>query len=269
MAAQLIATNGPLARGAGVVQGARAQFLAGAALAFEQHRGVGAGGAIDRGHHLPQGRRVADDARTAAARGRFFLQQAVIIQQAALLERARDQQQQVIGIDRLGEKVERALFHRLDGVLDAAVRGHHDHRQLRVELLHRAQHPHAVALGQAEIRQHERGLEILERGDRFRLVARLDDVMALRLERELEHRAQRVLVFDEENREGAHAPGRSQPAGTPARRASSSSAAIFLRLLVQFLLDALELGERGLSIGLDFRALRRIVAVDEVGQQAR
>ena len=133
MAAQLIATNGPFGAGAGVVQRARAQLLAGAALAFEQHRGVGAGGAIDRRHHLPQRRRVADDARTAAAGRRFFLQQPVVVEQPALLERARHQQQQVIGIDRLGEKVERAVLHRLDGVLDAAVRGHDDHGKLGVE----------------------------------------------------------------------------------------------------------------------------------------
>ena len=50
-------------------------------------------------------------------------------------ERALDQQQQVIGIDRLGEKVERAFLHRRDGVLDAAERRHHDDRQLGIELL--------------------------------------------------------------------------------------------------------------------------------------
>jgi hypothetical protein len=78
--------------------------------------------------------------------------------------------------------------------------------------------------GKRKVRQHERGLGIAERGHRLGLVSSLDHMVALRLERELEHRAQRVLVFDEKDR-GAQ---RNQPAGTPARRASSSMAAIAL-----------------------------------------
>ena len=84
-------------------------------------------------HHLPQRRRIADDARPAAARRGFLLEQPVFGQQPPLLERTRHQQQQMIGIDRLGEEIERALLHRLDGVLDAAVRGHDDDRQFGVE----------------------------------------------------------------------------------------------------------------------------------------
>ena len=39
---------------------------------------------------------------------------------------------------------------------------------------------------------------------RFSLVAGLEDEMALRLERMAQHRAQRILVFDKENREGGY-----------------------------------------------------------------
>ena len=127
--------------------------------------------------------------------------------------------------------------------------------------------PMPSPLGRRRSDSTSAGWESRERGDRFGLVAGLDDVMALRLERELEHRAQRVLVFDEENRGRAHAPGRSQPDGTPARRASSSIAVIALRLIVDFLLDALELGQRRLAVGFDLRPLRRVVAIDEVGRQ--
>jgi hypothetical protein len=103
----------------------------------------------------------------------------------------------VFGIDGLGEEVERALLHRFDGVLDAAVGGHHDDRQLGVQLLGGAQHAKAVALRQAEVRQHQRRLRAAQRGGGFFLVAGFDDEIVLRLERELEHRAQRVFVFDE------------------------------------------------------------------------
>ena len=55
-------------------------------------------------------------------------------------------------------------------------------------------------------------------------------------------------------RSGRH---RSQPGGTPARRASSSMSAIALVCLVDVLLDPVELGERLLPIPLDDGALRR------------
>ena len=176
----------PVGAGAGVVQRPRAQLLAGAALAFEQHRGVGAGGAFDRRHHLAQGRRVADDARAAAAGGGFLFQQPVFIEQPALLERARHQQQQVIGIDGLGEEVERALLHRLDGVLDAAVRGHHDDRQLGIQLpwrraARRCRRPWAGADRRARAPAATSRSAATASGS----IARLDDAIALRLEREL------------------------------------------------------------------------------------
>ena len=94
------------------VQRAREQLLAGAALAFEQHRRVGAGRALQRDRHLLQLRVLADDLRRAAARGELLFEQDVLGGQAPLRERALDHQQQMIGIDRLGEKVERAFLHR-------------------------------------------------------------------------------------------------------------------------------------------------------------
>ncbi len=157
----------------------RAELFARAAFALEQHRGVGAGGAFDGHHHLAQGRGFADDARAAAAGGGFLFEQPVFTEHALLLERARHQQQQVIGIDGLGEEVERAVLHGLDGVLDAAVGRHHDDRQFRIQILGGAQHAHAVAFGQAQIGEHERRLRIPQRGGGFFLIAGFDDAIVL------------------------------------------------------------------------------------------
>ena len=66
-------------------------------------------------------------------------------------------QQQVIGIDRLGQEVHRAFAHRRHRVLDAAVGGHDDDRQLGVELLGGAQDAEAVALRQLQVGQDDRG----------------------------------------------------------------------------------------------------------------
>ena len=182
------------------VKRAREQLLAGAALPFEQHRRVGGGGAVQRDRHLLELRVVADDLRRAAALGQLFPQDQVFRGQPALRERALDHQQEMVGIDRLRQEVEGAFLHRGDGVLDAAERGHDDDRQLGIEVFRRAQHAEAVPLRQAEIRQHHGGVAREQGGFRFALIARFDDGVPLRFERMAQHRPQRVLVFDDEDR---------------------------------------------------------------------
>ena len=135
-----------------------------------------------------------------------------------------DEQQQVIGIDGLGQEVHRPFLHRRDRVLDAAVGGHDDDGDVGVDLLGGAEHAEAVPLGQAQIGQHDRRLLVLQQPHGLGLIARFEDDMILPLQRVPEHRAQRVLVLDDENLGGQ----RSQPGGTPARRASSSMSAICL-----------------------------------------
>ncbi len=60
---------------------------------------------------------------------------------------------------------------------------------------------------------------------------------------------------------------RSQPGGTPAFRASSSMSPICFLLVVNFTLDALELGQRLLALVRDLRALDGIVARGEIGRE--
>ena len=215
------------------VERPREQLLAGAALSFEQHGGVGGSRAVQRHGHLLQLRIVADNQRRTAALGQLVFQDHVFGRQPALCERALDQQQQMIRTDRLRQEVERPFFHRGDGVLNAAERRHHDDRQLRVELFRCAQHPEAVTFRQAKIRQDDGGVAREQRRLRLRLIARLDDGVPLRFERKAEHRPQRVFVLDNQNRRVDRLAGsrahRIQPGGTPARRASSwKSARAFL-----------------------------------------
>ena len=152
MAAQLMATNGPSARGLSACSAAGEQLLAGAALALEQHGRVGGRGAVQLLQHLAQLGVLADDARRAAALGQLLLQQDVLGEHPALRDRPLDHQQQVIGIDGLGQEVHRPFLHRRHRVLDAAVGGHDDDLQLGVELLGRAQHAEAVAVRQLQSR---------------------------------------------------------------------------------------------------------------------
>ena len=112
----------------------------------------------------------------------------------------------------------------------------------------------------------------LQRRFGFGLIARFDDGVPLRFERVAQHRAQRVLVLDEQDRGIGELAGRdahrSQPGGTPARRASSSrSAMAFLRVLRRSCFSRSSSAIDFLTVPLDHGALRRIVAVHEVGRQ--
>ena len=86
-----------------------------------------------------------NDAGSPATLGHLFLEQEILGLHAALSDGALDQQQQVVGLDWLGEEVGGTLPHGGDGVLDAAVGGHHDDRHFRVQLLGRSQHAEPVA----------------------------------------------------------------------------------------------------------------------------
>ena len=181
------------------VQRPRKQFLARPAFAFEQHRRIGRRRAVERERDLLEFRILADDLGRTTARRQLLLQQHVFHREPPQRERTLHHQEQMIGIDRLGEKVERTLLHRRHGILDAAVRGHHDDGKLGIEFLGGAKHAESVALRKAEVGQDDAGTAGSKRLDRLRLIARLDDEMALRFERKTQHRAQRVFVLDEED----------------------------------------------------------------------
>ena len=93
-----------------------------------------------------------------------------------------------------------------------------------------AQDAKTVALRQSQIGQHERRPVLLHRAHRLALFSGFDDHVAVAFDRQLQHAAERIVVFDEENgeRHGTRDVQRSQPAGTFARRASSSMSAIAL-----------------------------------------
>ena len=177
----------------------RKQLLARAALAFEEHGGVRCRGPMERDRDLFQLRVLADDLGRATARRELLLEENVLGRHALLRERTLHHQQQMVGIDGLGEKVERAFLDGFDGVLNRAVRGHHDNRQLGIQLLGGAQHAEAVALGEPQVRQDDARARRAQRPDGFGLVARFDHAVAVGLQRQAQHGAQRVLVFDDQN----------------------------------------------------------------------
>ena len=135
IAAQLMATNGASARGLSAWS-ERANSSLPVPLSPSSSTVVSvAGSLLQPGEHLAQSEVFADQLRCAAPDRELFLEQQVLGDDPPLLERARHEQQQVIGIDRLGEKIEGAFLHGGDRILDAAVCRHHDHRDVGVEFL--------------------------------------------------------------------------------------------------------------------------------------
>src|SRR5262249_4838515 len=92
-----------------------------------------------------------------------------------------------------------------------------------VDFLGCAQHAKAVAFRQPEVRQDDRRLRLVQQAHGLGLVACFEDGVFLPLQREPEHRAERVLVLDDEDLGGQ----RIQPGGMLARRASSSTSVMF------------------------------------------
>jgi hypothetical protein len=87
-------------------------------------------------------------------------------------------------------------LHRCHGILNAAKGGHYNHRQLGIEVLGCLEHSKSIAGRQAQVGQHDGRRRLSQTFDRLALIARFDDLMALRLERVAHHHAQRVLIFD-------------------------------------------------------------------------
>ncbi len=113
----------------------------------------------------------------------------MVAHETLLRHGAADDEQQVVGIDRLGEEIEGAVAHCRHGVLHAAIGRHDDDGNVGVGGLHGAQHAEAIPVRQSQISDDDGRLMAREQGLGFGLIAGLERAVALRLEGEAEHRA--------------------------------------------------------------------------------
>ena len=120
------------------VDRARDQLLAGAALAGDEHGGVARRDLLDRAPHDRHLLAAADQlGEPAVGLGAQVvghrLGLAAAAARRAQLERALDLEAHDLGLDRLGEEVERAELHRLDRGLDGAEPGDDHDRHVGIE----------------------------------------------------------------------------------------------------------------------------------------
>jgi hypothetical protein len=101
----------------------RHQFLTRARFAGDQHRHVGLRQPPDRAEHVLHGRRLTENLRRIA--------QAIVdfLFAQALFQRAADQLDRAIHVERLGEVFKRAALERRHGAVQIRIRGHDDDRQ--------------------------------------------------------------------------------------------------------------------------------------------
>ena len=138
-----------------VVDGARDQLLAGAALAVDRDGDVG------RRHHgdalveVLDPRGAADDDVALARAALVVAIDSLPVAGLAIAQRALDPQAQLGAAERLGDEVERAQPHRLDRDLARIAAGHDDHARVNVPLVHLAQHVDPAHPRHEVVEQHD------------------------------------------------------------------------------------------------------------------
>ena len=147
------------------------------------------------------------------------LEQGRLTSQITLLERAAQEEHELVGLERLRQVMERAETDRLHRRVDRAVAGHHDHRTRRIGLARRGEETETVELGHSQI-GHE-PIEVLFRQHRERLArrGRRDGREASVIEAVDDHLGHRGVVVDDQD-PGARVR-RLHRARTPGGRGSS------------------------------------------------
>ena len=138
-------------------------FLAGAALAADQHRDVGVGDLLDDLAHLAHLRVVAAEHQQLGLGAHTAAQLLDLLPERALLERLVEGDLELLDLEGLAQEIGGAELHRLDDGARLAVTRQHDHRNLRQALLQPSQRLESVHAGQHEVERHEVGARIFER----------------------------------------------------------------------------------------------------------
>ena len=153
-----------------VVDRARDQLLAGAALARDQHRAVGARDLRHDVEHAAQRAAVADDVLEAVLRAQLALQRAVLGLEATVLDRLLDEPAhhvEVALVERLLEVPERARAQRFDRALGAAEARDDDAGQVGVDLVDLPHQLESVQARHAHVGDDEVEAALRQERERF------------------------------------------------------------------------------------------------------
>ena len=192
-----------------LVNGASNQFLAGAALAGDQRRGIRAGQLADHLEHLLHRLAAADNAQVVILRLEQRLARDNLFHVASRLECVGDDLLELGHVKRLEQIVVRAEFHRLDRGLRRAKGGHHDHRQLSVVLPDAPQRLQPGDAAHANVHQHEIRLKTFDNLKPLLAAGGGFEVEIGRFKNALERVAHIILVIDEQKFVHCHVPSQA------------------------------------------------------------
>jgi hypothetical protein len=108
------------------MNGVGGQFLAGAALTFDQDIRRGRRDLPNRIEHFVQRGRFADDVLESEAFIHLLAQRPVLLLHPPARECPRDQHLNFVEVERFGDEIVGAALHRLHGRIDGTVSCHHD-----------------------------------------------------------------------------------------------------------------------------------------------
>ena len=115
---------------------------------------------------------VGNDRRKILTEHLFFTAQGDgLLDEAAVFQAALGDQAQLFGGERLGQEIERALFHRFDRRTHGCVAGDHDDRHEGMLAADFSQHLEAGETGHFQIEEDQVGLEFLDELQALRAVA--------------------------------------------------------------------------------------------------
>jgi hypothetical protein len=101
-------------------------------------------------------------------------------------------------IDRLREEIKCPLFYGRDGVLNAPIGGHDDHRDVWIKLFDGAEHTEPIAVGQPEVREHNHWTRPLKEAHGLRFIPCFDHSVPVAFKGKPKHRPERILIFDDQ-----------------------------------------------------------------------
>ena len=190
---------------AGAVDRARDQFLAGAGFALDQRRDVGGRGFLGGAQHWPHRRRARDHVGECQCALAAALDAGEFAAQRARLQRVAQADLKPLRARRLDDEVRGAGAHCRHHIVDAAVRGLHDHRDGAAGLAHLRQHAEPVEIRHHQIEHHAVDAGGLRSGqESCRGVAAVERLRSIAeaLHHGLEQPALNRIVIDDENAGG-------------------------------------------------------------------
>jgi len=176
------------------MQRARHQLLSGARFARDQHRRRGLRKPADGTEHFLHRLRLPQDL------GGSLLGLFLLLLPQRLVQGAPDEINRLVNVERLGQVLERAALKRRHRRLEVRIRGHDDHRQVGMALLHLLQQLQARGPGHADVRHQHLGRPGIELGERVAGLREGLERNAFARERLLEHPADGAVVVYYPNR---------------------------------------------------------------------